>query len=261
MSGAGGAGAGAGSNGAAIRVSVEDAIAADPSLAQHAEHWVEESLPLIDIRQEEDATAGRRIHTFHVGERAAAVLQHIPAPVSVVAVVGQGRTGKSYLASRLVNRSRAFKTGGTNEAVTMGIFMWGTPQIAEIGGRRVFVITLDCEGFTGGSNKDHDTRIFAMATLMCSMLVYNQKKAIDEPAIEAIGCIAKISEHLKASSSGTTVELAPFFPSLMWVVRDAQLRMVDKVGLLAAGCGGAGSLSLPCGVYPRMAGVSRPTSF
>ena len=94
----------------------------------------------------------------------------------------------------------------------------------------MFVIVLDCEGFTGGSNKDHDTRIFAMATLLCSMLVYNQKKTIDEPAIEAIGCIAKISEHLKASTDSGTVELAPFFPALMWVVRDAQLRMVDRNG-------------------------------
>lgn len=106
----------------------------------------------------------------------------------------------------------------------------GTPIVQTVNGRRTFVVVLDCEGFTGGSNKDHDTRIFAMATLMCSMLVYNQKKTIDEPAIEAIGCIAKISEHLKASTNSGTVELAPFFPSLMWVVRDAQLRMVDKDG-------------------------------
>ena len=65
----------------------EAALAADPSLRKHAKHWVAEALPLITIH-EEDGENGRKHHTFHVGDAAANVLAHVPAPVSVVAVVG-----------------------------------------------------------------------------------------------------------------------------------------------------------------------------
>ena len=43
----------------------------------------------------------------------------------------------------------------------------------------------------------YDTRIFSLATLLCSTLVYNSLGSIDENAINNLSFVANLAQHIK----------------------------------------------------------------
>jgi hypothetical protein len=92
----------------------------------------------------------------------------------------------------------------------------------------------------------YDTRIFSLATLLCSSLIYNSLGSVDEAAISNLSFIANLTKHirLKVAESGSgggggaggegeadeSQEFKNFFPSFTWVVRDFALDLVDAAG-------------------------------
>lgn len=66
---------------------------------------------------------------FEVTSNAMEFLDSLPRniKVSVVAIAGPYRTGKSFLANRLLNQSKGFEIGSTTEACTKGIWIWNKP--------------------------------------------------------------------------------------------------------------------------------------
>ena len=98
---------------------------------------------------------------FAVHEPALALLREIKGPVAVVAVAGLYRTGKSYLLNQLLDQpaSEGFTVGGTVNACTKGIWIWGTPKVLADG---VSVVFLDTEGLGSTSrSQTHDCRVSA----------------------------------------------------------------------------------------------------
>ena len=105
------------------------------------------------------------------------------------------------------------------------------------------IIFLDTEGIGGveGDSK-YDARIFSLAILLCSTLIYNSLGSIDENAISNLSFIAQLSNHIKLSASSNdasgsdteegdnTSEFCKIFPAFIWVVRDFSLQLVDQDG-------------------------------
>jgi hypothetical protein len=91
---------------------------------------------------------------------------------------------------------------------------------------------MDSEGI-GAMDEDqnHDTRIFLLATLLSSFLIYNSVGTIDENAIQNLSLIVNMSKQLQIraqpGSETDPEELRSYFPSFMWVLRDFALRLVD----------------------------------
>jgi hypothetical protein len=58
---------------------------------------------------------------------------------------------------------------------------------------------LDSEGL-GSIEEDinHDLRLFSITLLLSSMFIYNTLGAIDENAIDSLGLVLRLCEHLKA---------------------------------------------------------------
>ena len=111
-------------------------------------------------------------------------------------------------------------------------------------------MVVDSEGI-GAFNEDqnHDTRIFLLALLLSSYFVFNSMGTIDEQALQNLSLIVNLSKSIQVkntrmnsagvseSSAATSSEferdpdeLAKFFPSFMWVVRDFTLRLLDTDG-------------------------------
>jgi hypothetical protein len=183
--------------------------------------------------------------SFSVPDEAVAALRKFDGPIAVVAVVGLYRTGKSYLVNRIVGHQHGFTVGPTVNACTKGIWMWSEPvPFVNDRGEKLQLLVLDTEGIGGTkSSSDYDTRIFSLAVLLCSTLIYNSLGSIDESAISNLSFVANLSQHVQVkatqsadeSSSATsstatesTGALSSFFPSFMWVIRDFALELVDE---------------------------------
>ncbi|NXF62057.1 GBP2 protein, partial [Ciccaba nigrolineata] len=79
----------------------------------------------------------------------------------------------------------------------------------------------------------NDTWIFVLAILLASTIIYNSKGTIDQPAMEQLHYMVKLSDHvkLKAAPKESQDELEDsekfvlFFPTFIWAVRDFTLQL------------------------------------
>ncbi|WAR13930.1 GBP2-like protein, partial [Mya arenaria] len=112
-------------------------------------------------------------------------ISHIDKPCVVVAIAGLYRTGKSFLMNRIANEQTGFVLGDTIESTTKRIWVWCKDHPEQ---KDTVLILLDTEGLgdieKGDSN--HDNRIFTLATLLCSTLVYNMKGQLDQDALNKL---------------------------------------------------------------------------
>jgi hypothetical protein len=83
---------------------------------------------------------------------------------------------------------------------------------------------LDSEGL-GSTEEDinHDLKLFSITLLMSSAFLYNTVGSIDENAIDSLGLVLRLCEHLKSESYND-------FPDFFWILRDFSLALVDKEG-------------------------------
>ena len=210
-----------------------------------SQHFDEQPLPLIEILENERLNAN---------EEALKLLKTIPDdyPVSVVCVCGIYRSGKSSLMNWLLDidtwseQRNGFVVGPSINRCTRGIWMWGAPKKSKLpSGEECYVIVLDTEGIGGvESNAQYDARIFSLALLLCSSLIYNSMGSIDEAAISNLSFVAQLSQHIHltqptqpSDETGTASNghdessgFGKIFPSFTWVIRDFALELVDDDG-------------------------------
>ncbi|KAM5151687.1 guanylate-binding protein 1-like [Mantella aurantiaca] len=153
------------------------------------------------------------------------ILSKINQPVVVVAIVGLYRTGKSYLMNKLAGARRGFDVGSTVRAQTKGIWMWCVPHPIK---ENHTLVLLDTEGLADVERGDgkRDIRIFALAVLLSSALVYNSKGTINQDAMDKLKFVGEISELIKIKSKDNEdeeVEFSSHFPMFIWAVRDFHL--------------------------------------
>lgn len=133
-----------------------------------------------------------------------------------------------------------FGVGHTVESYTKGIWMWPEPVKARTAdGEEIDVIVMDSEGLGATEQTEHhDTEVFSLATLLCSVLVFNGSSTIDENSIQTLGFIANLTKHIRVRSNqgseskaeDTIDDFNRFFPSFVWVLRDFSLMLHDADG-------------------------------
>uniref|UniRef100_R7W379 Guanylate-binding protein 4 n=1 Tax=Aegilops tauschii TaxID=37682 RepID=R7W379_AEGTA len=114
-------------------------------------------------------------------------IQRIKTPIAAVSVIGPYRSGKSFLLNQLLSLScdKGFGVGHMRETKTKGIWIWGTPVEVDVDGSKVSVLYLDTEGFESiGKSNVYDDRIFALAAVLSSLLVYNLPETGQDVAFE-----------------------------------------------------------------------------
>ncbi|RHZ38683.1 hypothetical protein DYB26_015773 [Aphanomyces astaci] len=166
------------------------------------------------------------------------ILQRIDGKIAVIAMAGLYRTGKSSMLNWLLGKQSGFRVGPTVERCTRGIWLWGRPQQHTLAnGEECWVLMLDTEGLGGlEASAQYDVRIFSLATLLCSKLIYNSQGSVDEKAVNGLSFIANMTKHIRVRAeegdgqSGGGDEISSFFPSFTWVVRDFTLELVDEDG-------------------------------
>jgi septin family protein len=110
--------------------------------------------------------------------------------IGVVAVCGKYRTGKSYLMNKLFlqhseEKDRGFTVGPTVNACTKGLWIWREVFYKQDDEEKQMpIVVIDTEGLGAfDEEQNHDTKIFLLALLLCSLLIYNSVGPIDENAL------------------------------------------------------------------------------
>ncbi|XVF32478.1 hypothetical protein REPUB_Repub17cG0086300 [Reevesia pubescens] len=155
-------------------------------------------------------------------------ISRITTPIAAVAVIGPYRSGKSFLLNQLLSLScyEGFGVGHMRDTKTKGIWVWGTPLELDIDGVRTSVFYLDTEGFESvGKSNVYDDRIFALATVMSSVLIYNLPETIREADISRLSFAVELAEEFYgrfallpyAELKGQDIAFEP--AKLLWLIQ------------------------------------------
>ena len=127
--------------------------------------------------------------------------------LGVVAVCGKYRTGKSYLLNKLFvepyfqkkNRQKSapvFTVSPTINACTKGLWLW--KRVIKTGENDVSMIVVDTEGLGAyDEDENHDSKIFLLALLLSSMLIYNSVGTIDENALNSLSLVINLAKKIQ----------------------------------------------------------------
>ncbi|KAM5151686.1 guanylate-binding protein 1-like [Mantella aurantiaca] len=162
-----------------------------------------------------------------VNPEAIEILSKMHKQAVVVSIAGLCRTGKSYLMNRLAGAQKGFSLGSTIQSETKGIWMWCVPH--PINKDHVLII-LDTEGLGDVEKGDlkNDSKIFALAVLLSSALVYNSMGKITQDALNKLELVGEITEIIKLRTNDTPDKEANYFmyfPIFIWAVRDLTLEL------------------------------------
>lgn len=151
-------------------------------------------------------------------------LQEHRGDISLVSVVGPYHSGKSFLLNSLLGDPKAFSVGRKTSPETMGIWLCRTALTAADGSE---VWLMDSEGFFGpGVDEGYDAKVFTIAALLGSHLVYNSVKIIDQQAVSLLEILMHRAQLFRSRSSVHASDKVPefllteSFPPLTWVVED-----------------------------------------
>ncbi|XP_042515467.1 guanylate-binding protein 4-like [Macadamia integrifolia] len=101
---------------------------------------------------------------------------------------------------------------------TKGIWVWGMPLELVIDGVKTSVLYLDTEGFESiGKSNVYDDRIFALATVMSSVLIYNLPETIREADISRLSFAVELAEEFYGRVKGQDVAFEP--AKLLWLIQ------------------------------------------
>lgn len=138
----------------------------------------------------------------------------VDTKLGVVAVCGKYRTGKSYLMNKLFVESyfqkkrkgnkakeetkKGFQVSPTINACTKGLWMWKKVIKADTAGNDVSMIVVDTEGLGAyDEDENHDAKIFLLALLLSSLLIYNSVGTIDENALNSLNLVINLSKKIQ----------------------------------------------------------------
>lgn len=91
------------------------------------------------------------------------------------------------------------------------------------------LLLLDTEGLgdVERGSSTHDTKLFSLAILLSSVLVYNGMGTIDGDAVKQLHFVSELTDHIRmqADKDEEGFEFSQVFPSFIWVVRDFTLEL------------------------------------
>lgn len=212
-----------------LRELIQQRIPDEGTAPQYQDNY-EEPLQLLMPRKGHDK--------LELNEIVLETLASIEDPVAFVAVVGPYHCGKSFLLNVLLNSTHGFTVGSRPEPETRGIWIRVVPKskLKAVDGSQV--ILLDTEGFFGeGATRLYDAKVFAIATLLSSHLVYNTLRMLgDAQSVSSLAVLSKQAqifnlqnwlhsaefeeEHSPSIDMDTSLLLKTLdFPPLTWVVQ------------------------------------------
>ena len=145
---------------------------------------------------------------FQINQEAVDFLMGVKQSIGIISVCGKYRTGKSYLLNKLFLdeiqastgmtdiRKEGFSVGPTINPCTKGLWLlkeiFYSPNDPN---KETPIILIDTEGLGAfDEEENHDAKIFLLALLLCSLLMYNSIGSIDENALQNLSLVVNLSK-------------------------------------------------------------------
>ena len=135
-------------------------------------------------------------------------LRAVRGPVAPVVVIGPYRSGKSFLLNQLLSVpcDEGFGVGHTRKTETKGVWAWSEPTMVPSsapGNPPTSVVYVDTEGFEAtGMSDAYDDRIFALSSIIASVLVYNLPETVKEGDIEKLSFALELAREFSGRAAG-----------------------------------------------------------
>ena len=167
---------------------------------------------------------------FRVSDEAMNALQGMgDKKVAPIVIGGPWRSGKSFLANRLVGQMKGFTIGSTVKACTKGIWMWNQP--VKLPNEDAYALILDAEGLNSTERSTNtDIKLFALSLLLSSLFIYNSRGHIAETSIEDLSVVVNLTQHIhvRKTDKETGLDFHKYFPTFFWVLRDFSLDLQKR---------------------------------
>jgi hypothetical protein len=147
-----------------------------------------------------------------INQNALEAIMKLPGPILPIAFVGDGRSGKSFLASKLAGTEDAFPTDDSDVAVTHGIDVMILPH------HPGHIVVMDCEGGNNALSKSHSI-VTVIGALLATTLIFVTDGKASESAIEALSMMLQERSLIKCDGTGTLAS-----QTLLFVVNQNRLR-------------------------------------
>ena len=96
------------------------------------------------------------------------------------------------------------------------------------------ILLIDTEGLGAfDEEENHDAKIFLLALLLCSLIIYNSIGSIDENALQNLSLVVNLSKQIQIKKGVEVTdpdEISAYFPTFLWVLRDFALQLIDSDG-------------------------------
>lgn len=138
-------------------------------------------------------------------------IEELPGPVCPIAFVGDGRAGKSFLASKIAGEG-TFVEDDSDEAVTEGI------DCAILACHPGHLLVLDCEGGNNAMSKSHSI-VTVVGALLATALTFVTDGKASESAVEALAHTLEERSLIKCDGTGSL-----HAQTLLFVVNQNRLR-------------------------------------
>lgn len=159
---------------------------------------------------------------LRLDEQGLSFIRGLSGPVVPVVVIGPYRSGKSFLLNQLlrVGCNQGFEVGHTRNTQTKGIWVWGHPVPIVVDGRPASMLYIDTEGFEATGKSDaYDDRIFALSTVMASLLIYNLPETVRESDIQKLSFAVELADAFfgKGQAGDPPSALQP--ATMLWLIQ------------------------------------------
>jgi hypothetical protein len=149
------------------------------------------------------------------------LLQSFSNPVGIISIVGPPRSGKSFLANKVLDTQGGFETDHT----TKGIWIWSEPikiGLKDDSGseKEGEVLVVDCEAVfeKGEDGKQRSLEVLALASLLSSHMVLLSPLAITNATLAGFEILAEVNGLIQIKKGQDSKgNLYNYLPTLSWV--------------------------------------------
>jgi ABC-type dipeptide/oligopeptide/nickel transport system ATPase component len=159
------------------------------------------------------------------------LLQSFSNPVGIISVIGGSKSGKSYLANKIIGTKGGFETDHT----TKGIWIWSEPikvTLKDESGseKEGEVLVVDCQSVLGLSEDMHKTsiQVLSLINLLSSHLVMVTKSPVDSSCLNEVDVLNEVYSMIQIKKNqDSRNNVYNYLPKLTWVVTGNELQDAD----------------------------------